>query len=188
MNRMTRLLMALSVVFAAVATALPVTPALAVDMAGKTIVAKGIEAVTMSNSRKETITWKLEIYFGTKGNRFVLIEGARGTSVIQTAGNRVLIPVGKDKGSKRRKDGNFSYFFSLQQSASSLQVRMESRGKDTGYSNDTWIFVIALGSGSCRVDEFRHIPDARLNYSSVVATEGDCTVGNGPPSGLTSND
>ncbi len=160
-------------------------PAGAVDVTGMTLLASFDEHRMRANSQMQTLTRTLEIYFGTKGNRFVLFHANRSNS---TSENRVLVPAGSNRGSARRKDTNFQLIVQLQQSAGALQVTLESRGKDTGYANERWTISISLTGGGCRVDNYRYVPDPRLNYSRISWKGGNCTLTQGPPSGLTERD
>jgi hypothetical protein len=163
------------------------TSTLAADLSGMNLTAHATFTTMARNSVRDTVTWTLQIYFGTKGNRFVLLQGSRGSQVIKFTENRILIPAGSNKGSKRRKDNNFNYVITLKQSASGIEIFWDSRGRDTRFANETYKFWLSLGNGSCRLDNFRYNPDARLNYISVVEKPGDCTLTKGLPSDLPSD-
>jgi hypothetical protein len=152
-------------------------PALAVDLAGKTILAEGISERADYNGADKTFTYPLEIYFSTKGNRFVLMKGTSGNT-------RVLIKAGEDRGSRRRKDGNFNQIISIQQSASSLQVEVESRGTTDGYAGEGFYFEVSFSGSSCRVNEFRYSPDPRQYLSKSYSKEGTCELSEGVPPGI----
>ena len=158
--------------------------ALAFDLSGKTLTAEGRHLTVRPNSVREDTLWTLEIYFGTKGNRFVQFEKTIAGSHVRTSDNRVIIEAGKDSGSKRRKDTNFTLIVSLTPTTNGLQVRLESRGKDLGYANENFIYEIALGGNTCRVTNYRYLPDARLNLRSVKWTDSDCKIMEGPPADL----
>lgn len=164
----------------------PVATASAVDLTGKTLVAKGNQEIVKSNMGRLSFTWSLEIYYGSAGNRFVLFqkENATGTTNLRDSYNRVLIPVGENSGKQRRKDGNFLLDISLSQSASSLQVKLRSRGKDASFATETFIYSIGLRDGSCSVQSYKYIGDPRLNYFSVKPSPGSCTITAGAPAGL----
>lgn len=152
-------------------------PAVAVDLAGKTVRAEGISDRRAYNNADKTFTYPLEIYFGTKGNRFVTMGATTGDA-------RVLIEAGKNKGSKRRKDGNFNMIVTIQQSASTVQVKLESRGTTDGYAGEGFTFDIGVSSGSCKVTKFRYSPDPRQGLTRSASKAGACTITNGPPAGL----
>lgn len=163
-------------------------PAQAVDLTGMTLRVEGIiEATADRSSADENFTFPLEIYFGSKGTRFVTMLGISGSV-------RVAIDAGKDRGLKRRKDGKFIYEVKLQQTPSSLQVKILGRGQEVSAANDSWSFEIGLGNGSCRTQKFRYVPDPRvyleasdhrlLNGLKVVSKQGACSVTKGVPEGL----
>lgn len=161
---------------------------LAVDLTGMNLTASGTYTTLDHRSIRDTVTWTVQVYYGTKGNRFVMFQGFRGSSVIRIAENRILIPAGENRGSKRRKDNNFTSIITLDQSANALKVTWESRGRDTRFANSKYIFWITLGNGTCRVDDFRYNADARLGYNSVVETTGGCTLTRGVPSDIKNAD
>lgn len=163
------------------------SPTRAADLTGMNLTARGTATTMSRNAVRDTVTWTLQVYFGTKGNRFVFLQGARGSSLIDFTENRVLIPAGSDRGSKRRKDKNFTSVITLKQTDTSLKVTLDSRGQNTNYANSTYIFVISLGKGTCRVDDYRYRADARLNYISVKEQEGDCTLTRGLPPDMPSD-
>jgi hypothetical protein len=151
--------------------------ALALDLAGKTLVAEGISERQNRSATDKSHTYPLQIYFGTQGNRFVTMLGTTGNT-------RVLIPAGKNRGSKLRKDGHFQQFVTIEQSAGSIHVQLESRGTTAGYASEKFIFDISVASNSCSVGEFRYSPDPGQQLTKSVSKEGNCTVTEGPPEGL----
>lgn len=164
------------------------TPAAAVDLTGMTLHVEGsIETTADRSSADQDFTFPLEIYFGSKGTRFVTMLGISGNV-------RVAIDAGKDRGLKRRKDGKFTYEVKLQQTASSLQVKILGRGQEVTSANDSWTFEIGLANGSCRTQKFHYVPDPRvylvdsdhrlLNGLKVVSKPGACRVTRGAPEGL----
>lgn len=176
------LLLALGIVVTLGASA----PGYAVDLTGKTLLAHGDQVITRYNMSKESVTWDLEIYFGNAGNRFVLFtkRNAVGTTNFRNSFARVLIPAGENRGLKRRKDGKFTLDVRLEQSAGALKVNILSRGKDTGFANEAFIYVMALGNSSCDLQAYRYIPDAGLQFNGVRTTPAGCTITNGAPEGL----
>lgn len=174
-------LAALSAAAMATLFSLSMAPAFAVDLAGMTLSTEVREERMLANSKMETLGRAIEIYFGNKGNRFVLFRPAAHTNLTE---NRVLIEAGETRGSKRRKDQNFNLIVNIQQTASSLQLNIESRGKDTGYANERWIIDIGVSGNSCAVTGYRYLPDARSNFSRLSWSGGKCSLTSGPPSGL----
>jgi hypothetical protein len=158
----------------------------AVDLTGYNIATSATTASTYRNSVSSTVTWNVQIYFGSKGNRFVKIDAVRGGQPLKFAGNRILIPAGETRGSQRRKDGLFLYVIKLTESGNSLQIFWDSRGKDTRYANETTVFTLSLSTGSCRLDNFRYNADARMQLQKVTTTKGDCKVTRGLPADMSS--
>jgi hypothetical protein len=182
----------------------------AVDLTGMTLTAHGIATTMSAVGVEDTITWTLHIYFGSKGDRFVFLDGTRGDKTFNVTTSRVLVPAGSDKGSKRGKD--FTTVVKLQQSGGTLVAKVETRvykqdtgGKggndfipgqgftyntvDTGRfdvvnAHSSYIYTINLGSGSCSVADYRYLADASLGFRRTTAKEGDCMLRKGLPSDL----
>ncbi|WP_423068270.1 hypothetical protein [Devosia sp. CN2-171] len=165
---------------------LVVSPAYAVDLTGNTVVAEGHQVVVKRNMSRESVTWRIEVYFGKAGNRFIYVhkENAVGTTNFIDSYDRILIPVGKNKAIKWRKDGKFAADIRLEQSDDALKVSLLSRGKDTRHANETFIWLIGINSTGCKLQDYKYVPDPGLSYFSVKATEGICTLTRGVPDGL----
>lgn len=149
----------------------------AVDLTGKTVRAEGISKRMAANGANKDFTYPLEIYFSSKGNRFVMMK-------FTSLDTRIVIEEGKSEGRGRTKNGHWTHVVTVQQTSGSLRVVYDSRGAERSYADERWTFDIALSGNGCTVQKFKYTGSPGVGFIGTTAKPGNCTIIDGPTANL----